>query len=406
MPFEWFVALRYLREGKAQTALILGAVSLGVAVVVFLSALIGGLQTSLVDKTLGSQAHIVVHPPDEEARVVVTEAPGETLSVRVEKPNQRISSISGWQDVVRDIAAVKGVTKTSPVVTGGAFAVRGAATRPVAVRGVDPDGLDGIVGIARKIKEGRHQIVGSEALIGTELAAAFGVALGDKIRVVTATNRTDVFTVAGIFDLGSKDANERLVFVPLRAGQTLFELEGGVSTIEIKVSDIFGAELVADTIAKRTGLVADSWTKTNAQLLVALQSQESSKNVMLFFITLTVALGIASVLIVSVVQKSREIGVMRAVGTSRARVLRIFLIQGGIVGFAGSVIGSGLGALIGRAFMALQRNADGSAMFPIDLSWQLLVGASALATVVGLVAAVAPARRAARLDPAEVIRYG
>jgi lipoprotein-releasing system permease protein len=406
VPFEWFVALRYLREGRMQTALILGAVSIGVAVVVFLSALIGGLQTSLVAKTLGSQAHVVVHPADEEARVFVEEKAGEALSVRVEKPNQRPRSISGWQDVLGDVARIPGVTATSPVVTGGAFAVRGTATKPVAVRGVDPEGLNGIVGIADKTKAGRYRIVGSEAMIGTELASAFGVGLGDKIRIVTATGQTDVFTIAGIFDLGSKDANERVVFVPLRAAQTLFDLSGGVSTIEVKVRDIFGAERVASEIAQRTGLVADSWMSTNAQLLVALQSQESSKNVMLFFITLTVALGIASVLIVSVVQKSREIGVMRAVGTSRARVLRVFLIQGGLVGFVGSLVGSGLGAAIGQAFIRLQRNADGSPMFPLDLSWQLFVGATVLATVVGLVAAVAPARRAARLDPAEVIRYG
>ena len=93
MPFEWFVALRYLREGKAQTALILGAVSIGVAVVIFLSALIGGLQTSLVAKTLGTQAHVVVHPPDEEARVVVEERAGQTIAAHVEKPSQRLRFI-------------------------------------------------------------------------------------------------------------------------------------------------------------------------------------------------------------------------------------------------------------------------------------------------------------------------
>lgn len=407
MPFEWFVALRYLREGRMQTALILGAVAIGVAVVVFLSALIGGLQSNLIDKTLGSQAHIIVHPPDEEARIILAaDAAGQVLDARIEKPPQRLQSIANWQSVVADIARLPGVLAAAPQVSGAAFLVRGASTRSIALRGVDPDSISGVIGLAGKTRAGRYQIVGSEVMLGTDLASDFGVALGDKIRLVTASGLTDVFTVAGLFDLGSKDINQRMVLVPLRSAQTLFDLAGGISTIELKVGDVFGAQAVATQITARTGLVADSWTKTNPQLLIALQSQESSKNVMLFFITLTVALSIASVLIVSVIQKSREIGVMRAVGTSRSRVLRIFLIQGGLVGFTGSVLGSGLGALLARAFVGLFRTADGSPMFPIVLTAALFIGPTLLATLVGLFAAVVPARRAARLDPAQVIRYG
>ena len=406
MSFEWFVALRYLREGKAQTALILGAVAIGVAVVVFLSALIGGLQTNLIAKVLGAQAHIIVHPPDLAARIVLPEQAGELLSARIEKPSQRLQSIAGWPEVMADIGRLPGVTATSPVVSGAAFAVRGAATKSIALRGIDPLRFTGIVGLADKMRAGRYQIVGAEAMLGRELATDFGVVVGDKVRIVTAGGQTDIFTVAGIFDLGSKDLNERLVYVPLRAGQTLFDLAGGISSIEVKVADVFAAETAAAAIHARSGLVADSWTQTNPQLLVALQSQESSKNVMLFFITLTVALGIASVLIVSVVQKSREIGVMRAVGTSRSRILRIFLIQGGLVGFAGSILGAGCGGLLAQAFVRLWRTADGSPMFPVELSPTLLFLPMLLATLVGLVAAVAPARRAASLEPAEVIRYG
>jgi lipoprotein-releasing system permease protein len=406
VPFEWFVALRYLREGKLQTALILGAVSIGIAVVVFLSALIGGLQTSLIAKTLGSQAHVILHPPDLEARVVIEEQAGQLLSARIEKPSQRLQSIAGWPEVVADASRIPGVVAVSPVVFGAAFVVRGAATKSVSLRGIEPQSFSRIIGLAEKTAAGRYQIVGAEAMLGVDLAKDFGVSLGDKVRVVTSSGRADVFTVAGLFDLGSKDVNERLLFVPLRSAQTLFDLAGGVSTIEVRVTDVFNAERVAGEIARRSGLVADSWTKTNPQLLVALQSQESSKNVILFFITLTVALGIASVLIVSVVQKSREIGVMRAVGTSRSRILRIFLIQGGLVGFVGSILGSGLGLVLARLFVRLFRSQDGSPMFPIELTPLLFIGPTILATLVGFLAAVAPARRAARLDPAEVIRYG
>jgi len=406
VPFEWFVALRYLREGKVQTALILGAVSLGVAVVVFISALISGLNVRLIAKTLGAQAHIIVKPPDLEARLIAADPASTVITARIEKPSQRLQSISGWPEVISELARLPGVTAISPVVSGSAFAVRGAATKSVALRGIEPTSFARIIGLDEKIIAGRSQIVGAETLVGTELCQSFGLTLGDKLRILTATGQADVFTVAGIFDLGSKDLNERLVFIPLRAGQTLFDLSGGVSAIELKVDDVFAAEQIAVAVARRSGLTATSWLKENPQLLVALQSQQSSKNVILFFITLTVALGIASVLIVSVVQKSREIGVMRAVGTTRGRILRIFLIQGGLVGFSGSLLGAGLGALLAQSFVKLWRSADGSPMFPVLLTPMLFLLPAALATIVGLLAAVVPARRAARLDPAQVIRYG
>jgi lipoprotein-releasing system permease protein len=125
-----------------------------------------------------------------------------------------------------------------------------------------------------------------------------------------------------------------------------------------------------------------------------------------FFVVLAVALGIASVLIVSVVQKSREIGILRAVGTPRRRVLAVFLIQGGVLGLLGSVFGSALGALFAKAFEGLAVGADGAPRFPVQLDLALFLGASLLATAVGVLAALIPARRASRLDPATAIRGG
>ncbi len=406
MPFSWFVALRYLREGRMQTALILGAVSIGVAVLVFLSALIGGLQDDLIAKTLGSQAHIVIRPPAEEARIVAVAAPGEVLAAHLEKPSQHVQSIQQWQPIVDEVGRIPGVVATTPEVLGAAFVLRGAVTQAVAVRGIEPASFNRIIPIARKLKAGRYPIAGTDALVGVQLAADLGIGVGDKVRVQSGQGRAEVFTVAGVFDLGQKDANLRWLLVPLRAAQTLFDLPGSVSSIEVKVADVFAAERLAAGIHSRTGLVAESWMESNQQLLVGLRAQSSSKNVILFFVTITVALGIASVLIVSVVQKSREIGVLRAVGTQSSMISRIFLIQGGLVGFFGSVLGALLGVGLSRLFAAMQANPDGSPMFPATVDPGLFFGAIVLATLVGLLAAVTPARRASRLDPAQVIRYG
>src|SRR5690606_34094395 len=145
------------------------------------------------------------------------------------------------------------------------------------------------------------------------------------------------------------------------------DLVGGASTIDLRVADVFDADRVAATASERTGLVAESWMQTNGQLLVALRSQNASSQMIQFFVVLAVALGIASVLVVSVVQRSRQIGILRAMGAPRGRVLRIFLVQGAIVGVAGSMLGSALGAALATAFAGVARHADGTPLFPVVL---------------------------------------
>jgi lipoprotein-releasing system permease protein len=406
MPFEWVVAIRYLREQRLQTALILSGIGVGVAVTIFLSALINGLQQSLLARTLGTQAHIVVHPQEDAVRPILRSGVEMTVATNVQKPPQRLRSILRWQQVEKEIRSLPEVTAVAPTVAGAAFAIRGMANKSVAVRGVDDDSYVRIVDMPSKIVGGRFRLHGTDAVIGTELAKDLGIDVGDKVRLETADGRTDVFSVTGIFDSGNKDLNQRWVFVSLRAAQTLLNLAGGVSTIEVKLADPFQAEIRANAIADRTGLVADSWMKSNRDLLIALRSQSSSSYMIQFFVAVAVALGIASVLIVSVVQRSREIGILRAIGTSRRRVIRVFLIQGAILGAAGSLLGVGLGSALALFFASLAKNPDGSATFPVDLNLHLFVVSALLAIATGLVAAVAPAHRAARLDPVEVIRSG
>jgi lipoprotein-releasing system permease protein len=145
---------------------------------------------------------------------------------------------------------------------------------------------------------------------------------------------------------------------------------------------------------------------TNAQLLTGLRSQNASSIMIQTFVVLAVALGIASVLAVSVVQKSREIGILRATGTSTRQVQRIFLLQGAILGLLGSALGVALGVGLGLFFSNLARNPDGTSTFPVSLDPVLYLRSAALAVGVGLAAALLPARRAARMNPADIIRSG
>lgn len=409
MPFELIVALRYLREGRGQTWLILTGVGVGVGVIIFLSSLIGGLQDSLIERTLGTQAHVVVRPREEIPRVLPAGV-GVVREAQIERPAQRVRSIVQWQRAQADIDGIPGVIATAPSISGAAIAVRGDGANSVLVRGIDPESYRGIVDLEGFLIEGRLKMDGFEAVIGTGLAKDLGLRVGDRFRLRVGTERDDVarvaYTVTGIFDIGNKDLNARWVLVSLRAAQTLFALEGGVSALEVKGGEIYDAERLAVEIAGRTGLVADSWMRANAQLLTGLRSQSSSSIMIQVFVILAVALGIASVLAVSVVQKSREIGILRATGTSRRQILRIFLIEGTIVGLLGSAVGIALGIALGAFFSSLATNPDGSPTFPVSLDVVLYLRSAALAIGVGLAAAILPARRAARMDPAQVIRTG
>ena len=407
MPFEWVVALRFLREGRFQTALIIGGATVGVAVVIFITALVNGLQANTIRRTLGSQAHIVVRPIEEVATAQRQGDDAGAVLPRVQARAQRLRSIDQWPALVGELERRPGVAAVSAQVTGPAFAQRGDASKSVAVQGIEPDRYQRIIAMDDKLVAGAFRVGPGEAVIGRDLAADLGIGLDDRFRLVTSGSTgpvDDAYTVTGLVDLGIRDMNRRAVFLGLRTAQALFDLPGGASQLDLKVDNLFAAEDIARGITAATGLTADSWMKTNEQLLAALNAQTITTRTIRIFVAIVVVLGIASVLVVSVVQKRREIGILRAMGASRGRIQRVFLLQGAIVALAGSVLGSALATAMVATFLKVARNADGSPIFALELDPWLYVSSALGAIVFGLLAAAAPARRAAALDPAQAIR--
>ena len=399
MWIESTIAIRFLREGRTQTLLIATGIAVGVAVIVFITALIQGLQDNIVDRTLGTQAHIRVQPPDE-INLLAPVPPGTTRLLLETRRAQRLRSINNWQQVQATLDVHPELAAVSPLVSGPAFALRGNARESVAVVGMDPPRYQRIIPLQQDIIAGSLRVGAGDALIGQLLADALGAAVGDKFRLEAGDGRDARLNITGIFQLGVRELDERYVYLDLKQAQSLLDLPGGVTVIDLTVHDIFAAERIAARIGALTGLKAESWMQSNAQLMNALRSQSLSTGMISFFVAVSVAFGIASVLSISVVQRTRQIGILRAMGTRQRQMLKVFLVQGALLGLAGSTVGSLAGYGLVWVF-----NTLGPGLFEVPLSLRLVLMAVALATVTGTFAAAVPARRAARLDPVVAIRH-
>jgi lipoprotein-releasing system permease protein len=403
LPFEWIAASRFLREGRMQTISILLGVSIGVGVIVFMSAALAAQQTNIIHRVLSAQAHIVLLPPKEIARPLRGER-GVVEAAIIQKPFQRVRSIDQWQKITQEVAAMPAVTAVSAMAAGSVIAVRGEARRAITLSGVDSLAYFRIVPLPDKIVAGAARLNAEDIVIGTELASDLGATVGDKLRIVPGTGDGATLTISGIVDLGSKGANQRITYSALHTAQALLGLVGGASSIDVTVRDIYAAEDVAKTISDANGVQADSWISTNEQFFIAINAQKIANTTIRIFVALAIALGIAAVLIVSVVQKSKEIGILRAMGASRGQILRVFLIEGAVLGLIGSAFGSVLAGVSIVAWEKLITNPDGTPLFPIGYDPKLFLVSALVATLTGLASAFLPALRGARLDPVVAIR--
>ncbi len=392
------IAMSFLREGRVQSLMITIGVAIGVAVIVFITALIQGLQTNLIDSTLGSQAHIRLLSPDE-INIVAPPAAGVVQLVQEDKRPQRLRSINNWQQITATLDQLPLLTAVSPSVSGPAFVRRGEALQSVVLVGADLERYQRIIPLNEYLIDGQLQVGADNVLIGNELAKDLGVEVGSKLRLDTGQQDNTVVNIAGIFELGVRELDARYVYLDLKQAQSLLNLPGGVTVIDLTVEDIFEAQQIAEQVGRLTSLQAESWIETNAQLMNGLSAQSLSTNMIIIFVAISVAFGIASVLSVSVVQRTREIGILRAMGATRQQVLRIFLIQGAVFGLLGSVVGSGVSYVLVWVF-----NTFGPSLFTIPVSINLILVTMLLATITGIIAAAIPSRRAAALNPVEAIR--
>ena len=407
--FEAQVAVRHLLSGGGQTLLTVSAVAAGVIIVIFITSLIFGLQQHLTELLTDAIPHVTVTVEEPKPRPLsrVPGAPPGLSSTDVEQRAPQLKFIDNYPAVVETIRRLPNVREVAPVVSGQAFVSKGANPIGVAVVGSDPELQDRITPVTKDLISGKYLGLGSdEIVIDTELAKDLNVTTGERVRVTSGTGTSDSFTIAGIYTRGQGRGS---AYVTLRTGQSLFGLGSMVNAIQVKLINIYDADSVADRIMALMPYEAKSWTREFPQFLSSLQVQTASAYLISGFSLVASGFAIAAVLIVSVLQKSKQIGILKSMGARRRQILTIFIFEG----FGVAVIGSALGAIMGAAIVLLLSifkqpvTRVGQApeqLFPVRIIPFYIALAITAAIVSTVLAAVLPARRAAKMNPVDVMR--
>ena len=375
LPFQ--IARRFLWRSKLQSALIILGIGVGIGTQVFVGSLIASLQASLIDTTVGASPHVTLLPEADGDRITYT----DEIASRLEQdpaivaivPQQRVSVL----------------------------AVRGDASDPLIVRLVETDARDGIYGLDERIVDGDGDPGAGEVLVGRDYADEAGVQVGDAVSLLVDSGDEVAATVSGIFDLGVAAVNAGTAF----ASPALLDLPtDAFDVVELQVKDVFSSDVVAARLADIPGVTTTDWQEQNRELLTGLRSQSVSSIMIQVFVVIAVGLGIASTLAIAAVQKTRQIGILKALGLTDRASGTVFLWQALLLGLSGTTVGIGIGWGLIAGFDAAASGSE--ALFPVDVDPVFAVLSAAIGIGIALLSALIPYRSTSRLDPIAVIQNG
>lgn len=412
--FAGLIAWRHLRNGGNQTLLIMAGVTMAVMLVIFISGLIAGVQQRILASIAGSIPHITIHARDLAPHVPAAApggGPGQVYARVQPRPYQR-AALDHWRDLERDLRAFPHVVTVSPGVSDQGIASFGGKTASVRVLGALPAEQEKISNLNKSVVAGDFLALGQDqAVIGVKLAKTLGIAAGDRLRLTTAAGTVRALRVTTIVNTGQNAIDDGWLFVTLRTGQSLSDTPNAVTSFSVTLDDLFAADRVADAIAGALDVKADSWMRQNTDTLNGLRAQSASSLIISVFSLLAAAFAISSVLIVSVLKRSREIGILKAIGARSRFILLVFTLEGLSIAAIGSLLGTGLGVGVLLALRQIPQpvRVAGQApqpLLPSSISAELILVTIGAALLSAVVASVFPAREAAKLDPVEVIRRG
>ena len=387
MKLAFQIARRFLSSGKLQTLFIVLGIGVGVSVQVFIGALISGLQKSLVDTTIGNSSQITITLKDEDNPYISNY---DDLIVEILDSDSNIRVATGNFNVAGSLE-------------------KGSETLPVLVRGFDMTSADGIYKFSDKLTSGRLPNQTNEIILGNFFESEFDLNLNDTITILVPQKGNQTLTVVGFFDFEVKSINESWAVSTLSTTQGLYGVADIVTSIEsqVKESAYFEADAISLKVSDNIGsdYTVTNWIENNASLLSGLQGQSISSLMIQVFVLISVVLGIASILAIIVLQKSKQIGILKAMGIKNSDASLIFLFQGLILGVFGALTGVllGIGLLVSFQTFAIDATT-GEPVIPLNIEYDFIALSALIAIAVSTFAALIPARKSSKLSVIEVIR--
>lgn len=388
MKLGWKIAKRFLRSNIGQTLLIIVGIGIGVSVQIFIGILIQGLQSSLINKTIGNSSQVTIQSKENLWPIPSDEVADIMSLLKKDQRFEEAGTVWDYTTIVKEEAT----------------------SYPVLVRSLDASIQNRLYRIGDKIVEESQKSSDTGILMGVGFRDKYGYALGDTVKLLDQSGKTMEFTVDGFFDLQVSGINESWVILN---SEQMMRLTGNdskqVTSIQTRLSEsqVFEADVIGKSLSDKitnSDLEVVNWKDENSQLLSGLQGQSVSSLMIQIFVLVSVVLGIASVLAISVMQKSKQIGILKAMGMTNRSTGYVFLFQGLLLGLFGAVLGIALGVGLLASFTYFVKNPDGSALIPLQINAGFILASGGIAVLASLVASMIPASKSKKLNPIDIIK--
>ena len=417
MRYEWFIGLRYLKAKRKQTfisiitVISVVGVMVGVMALIVVLAVMSGFQDTIKEKILDIQAHLVLLKTGQ-------------------------GGMDGYEEAMKEVEAVKGVVSVAPFIVTQVMLSSESSVFGVELKGIDPDRVGKVTKLATNLKAGRLEDLKTAKrtdppgiILGVELAKHLSVSIDDDIQVISPLGtmtpmgmmpKMKRFRVKGIFYSGMYEFDIKNAYVSIESAQKFLSMGDRVTGIAIKTNDIYKVREIGSEIRQRMGFPfwTTDWMEMNRNLFSALRLEKIIMFIILMLIVLVAAFNIISTLIMVVMEKNKDIAILKSMGASSRSILKIFVIEGGVIGVVGTILGAILGLLIAfnlEQITEFVENLFGfkilpsdvyyidkfpSQVNPLDVGWIIII-----AIGISLLATLYPSWRASKLDPAEALRY-
>jgi len=404
LSYHFFIAFRYLKSKKRHKGISLntiisaGGVAVGVMALLVVLSVMSGFHEDLQRKILGVNAHIIV------------------MSYK--------GAMTDYKEVLEKVSREKDVLSASPFVLGQVMSSSGKRAHGVFLRGIDPSLEANTTEIARYVKDGKLEDLKTKdglpgLVIGKELAGSLGVFRNEIINIISPVGelgpmgmlpKVKQFRVAAIFEVGMFEYDSNLVLTELSQAQDFFGMGNSITGIQLKIKDVYKAKDVREQVQKALSFpyYGRDWMQMHKNLFSALKLEKLAMFVILVLIILVASFNIVGTLIMNVIEKSREIAILKAMGATNKGIMTIFMLQGIFIGLAGTLIGIAGGFTLGYLFnnvIRLPADVYYLSHLPIKMKLIDFISVSLAAMAISFLATIYPAWQAAKLDPVEPLRY-